>query len=105
LFALEGWAATYGGVDDDLATSIRQTSDRGYIVACGTRSFGTGSADIWILKLRPDGSVEWQKTYGGISDDSVFSIHETRKGGYIVACGTESFGAGKFDFWVLKLGP
>lgn len=76
-----GWAATYGGADLDWTDSIQQTNDGGYIVAGGTRSFGSGSADVWILKLRPDGSVEWQKTYGGDGYDEAESIQQTSDGG------------------------
>ena len=42
----EYWAKTYGGMSDELATSIDQTSDGGYIIAGGTASFGNGSSCI-----------------------------------------------------------
>ncbi|MDI6761387.1 MAG: hypothetical protein QMD05_11225, partial [Candidatus Brocadiaceae bacterium] len=98
-----GWAATYGGTGNDLASSIHETRDGGYIVAGSTNSFGARKADAWVLKLRPDGTVEWQKTYGGLEDDGALSICQTSDGGYVVAGGTRSFGAGKKDCWVLKL--
>src|SRR3989338_5795020 len=98
-----GWDATYGGFDYDRANSIHETRDGGYIVAGETRSFSVGRIDIWVLKLRPDGTVEWQKTYGGANGDVAESVCETRDGGYIVAGWTRSFGAGKEDVWVLKL--
>ncbi len=59
--------------------------------------------DIWVLKLNTDGSVAWQKTYGGSGDDEAYSIQQTSDGGYIVAGDTDSFGAGTADVWVLKL--
>jgi len=97
------WQKTYGGTKSDSASSIQQTSDEGYIVVGNTYSFGTGSGDFWILKLNSDGTVAWQKTYGGTSYDFANSIHQTSDGGYIVAGYTYSFGAGFCDFWVLKL--
>ena len=97
------WQKTYGGTSYDYASSIQQTSDEGYIVVGNTYSFGTGSGDFWILKLNSDGTVAWQKTYGGTSYDFANSIHQTSDGGYIVAGYTYSFGAGFCDFWVLKL--
>jgi len=97
-----GWAATYGGAKDDRA-NVQQTSDGGYIVPGVTASFGAGDYDSWVLKLRADGTVEWQKTYGGASSDRASSIQQTRDGGYIVAGRTESFGVGEKDFWILKL--
>jgi uncharacterized delta-60 repeat protein len=97
------WANTYGGPGGDWASSIQQTSDGGYIVAGRTESFGAGGGDLWVLKLNPDASVAWQRTYGGAGWDEASSIQQTSDGGYIVAGGTNSFGAGDHDFWVLKL--
>ena len=79
------WQKTYGGTGDDYANSIQQTSDGGYIVAGSTNSFGAGNYDSWILKLGTDGTVDWQKTYGGTGDDYANSIQQTSDGGYIVA--------------------
>jgi len=63
----KSWANEYGGSDDDFANSIQQTSDGGYIVAGYTsRSFGEGVYDVWVLKLNPDGTIDWQRTYGGV---------------------------------------
>jgi hypothetical protein len=97
------WAKTYGSWTEDVSWSIQQTSDGGYIVAGDTRSFGAGGWDIWVLKLDQNGNIQWQKTYGGRSDDSASSIQQTSDGGYIVAGDTMSFGAGDLDIWVLKL--
>jgi uncharacterized delta-60 repeat protein len=99
------WQKTYGGPNWDGAYSIQQTSDGGYIVAGFTYSFGAGNGDIWVLKLDPNGDVQWQKTYGGPSGDGAYSIQQTTDGGYIVAGWTSSFGAGNGDIWVLKLDP
>ena len=101
--AVTTWAKTYGGSSYDSAESIQQTSDGGYIVAGKTGSFGAGNYDMWVLKLNADGSVAWQKTYGGAGYDSYPAPQQTSDGGYIVAGGTNSFGAGGYDFWVLKL--
>jgi hypothetical protein len=68
-----------------------------------TWSFGEGSGDIWVLKLNDDGTVAWQRTYGGDSWDSAYSIQQTSDGGYIVEGKTWSFGAGGYDIWVLRL--
>ncbi len=83
LSASDGWAATYGGENRtrSKANSVQQTSDGGYIVVGETTSFGAGGVDIWVLKLRPDGTVEWQKTYGGDDWDVAYSIRQTSDGG------------------------
>ena len=101
-YSAQYWAKTYGGMSDELATSIDQTGDGGYIVAGGTASFGNGSSDMWIFKLDPYGNISWQKTYGGDGGEVSGTIQETVDGGYIVVGFTYSF-TGSGDFWVLKL--
>jgi len=97
------WQRAYGGGYGDWASSIWQTADGGYIVAGTTVSFSDGDDDIWILKLSSSGDIEWQRTYGGYDHDFAESIQQTSDGGYILAGGTRSFGAGIYDFLVLKL--
>jgi len=100
------WQRTYGGSLLEWAGGIRETSDGGYIVfSATTESFGAGYCDGWILKLTSSGDIEWQRTYGGSDYDSISSIQQTSDGGYIVSGRTDSFGAGSFDIWILKLSP
>ena len=100
---LRPWARSYGGAGVDYGGDILQTSDGGYIVSGGTYSFGAGDLDSWILKLNSDGSVAWQKTYGGAGTGQGLSIKQTTDSGYITTGGTTSSGAGLNDVWVLKL--
>jgi uncharacterized delta-60 repeat protein len=97
------FAKTIGGSNDDEAWSIIQSSDGGYAVAGWTSSFGAGSRDIYVVKLDAGGNVQWTKTIGGSSDDAAYSIIQSSDGGYVVAGWTKSFGAGSYDFYVVKL--
>lgn len=97
------WMKSYGGGNTEYAKSIQQTFDGGYIVAGLTYSFGAGDQDAWILKLDANGSVQWQKTYGGSNSDYILSIQQTSDGGYVAAGVTSSFGSGSEDAWILKL--
>ena len=45
------WTSTYGGSASDVAYSVDQTSDGGYIVAGHTLSYGAGVHDIWLLRV------------------------------------------------------
>jgi uncharacterized delta-60 repeat protein len=99
------WQKTYGGSDDEEAYSIQQTSDGGYIVAGTTTPMAPTNYDFWVLKLNSDGTVAWQKTYGGSGNEFLTSIQQTQDGGYIVAGWSDSSGAGSYDLWVLKLNP
>ncbi len=109
------WQKCLGGGSDDLAYSIQQTADGGYIVAGYTESNdgdvsgNNGGRDFWVVKLTYDGTLSWQKCLGGTSDEIAYSIQQTADGGYIVAGHTTSndgdvFGNhGNNDFWVVKL--
>jgi hypothetical protein len=96
------WNKTYGGTGDDRATSIVQTRDGGYVLAGSTTSFGAGSGDFWLVKTDASGNQQWNKTYGGTSNDAAYSIVKTGDGGYALAGSTYSYGAGGYDFWLVK---
>ncbi|NIA10540.1 MAG: hypothetical protein GWP10_12620, partial [Nitrospiraceae bacterium] len=101
----KGWIKAYGGNGRDHASSIQQTMDGGYIVAgeSNSFSFGAGDRDLLIIKLGANGNVTWARTFGGMRDESVSSVQQTQDGGYIVAGYTWSFGAGHYDFLIIKL--
>jgi hypothetical protein len=45
---------------------------------------------------------EWDKTFGGSAEDFGYSVQQTSDGGFIVAGLTSSYGAGNYDFWLIK---
>ena len=95
------WSQTYGGTDSDVGYCVVETSDGGYALAGHTYSFG-GGIDVWLVKTDASGVVEWNQTYGGADFEFGYCVVETSDGGYAIAGMTESFGAGDFDFWVVK---
>ncbi len=98
------WARSYGGSGDEFVfRGVVPGSDGGYLIAGLTNSSGAGKNDVWIIKLDDDGSISWQKTFGGIRNEEPRSLQPTSDGGYVVAGPTNSFGAGGNDMWVLKL--
>ena len=97
------WTKTIGGKDEDVGTSLIQTSDSGYAIAGVTKSFGAGKADVYLVKLDANGNLQWTKTIGGETFDSGSSIIQTSDGGYAIAGTTRSFGAGEKDVYVVKL--
>jgi len=96
------WTRTYGGSDDDQGYSVQQTSDGGYIITGETDSFGAGSSDFYLVKTDANADTLWTRTYGGSSTDMGWSVQQTSDGGYIVAGYTYSFGAGGYDFYLVK---
>jgi hypothetical protein len=97
------WASYYGGSDREDAFAVVQTADRGFLVGGVTESFGAGIQDVWLVKLDDRGRVQWEKAYGGAQIESLGNILQTAEGGYVVSGSTESYGAGRSNFWLLKL--
>jgi hypothetical protein len=97
------WTRTYGGTNDEYASSVQQTADGGYIIAGITRSFGAGDKDVYVVKTDSLGDTLWTRAYGGSEMDGAESVHQTHDGGYIVLGTTTSFGAGRYDLYLLKL--
>jgi hypothetical protein len=109
------WQKCLGGSQLDVAYSIQQTYDGGYIVAGASVSTdgdvinNHGLGDYWIVKLNNLGSIEWQKSLGGSNDDYASSIQQTLDSGFIVAGisksndGDVSGNHGLGDYWVVKL--
>lgn len=98
-----GWDRIFGGDGRDEATDIAAALDGGYIVAGWTNSQGAGRSDGWLMKVDAWGVVEWQNTYGGPGIDKASAVAADPDGGFVVAGWTRSRGAGKDDFWVLKV--
>ena len=96
------WIKTFGGAHDDGGTSVQQTTDRGYIVAGYTSSFGAGSVDALLIKTDSLGSQMWQKTLGSWSSDGARSVQQTFDGGYIITGWTWSYGTTMGDLWLVK---
>jgi len=119
------WKKCLGGDHEDMAYSIHQTVDGGYVVVGGTR-FEPGdnrgchgpleNSNGWVVKLDRQGNMMWQSCLGGSRDDSFCSIEQTSDGGYIVAGDTLSEDGDvnglhedssgylpKSDCWVVKL--
>jgi hypothetical protein len=96
------WTRTYGGISYEAGCSVQQTTDKGYIVAGGTQSYGAGEYDVYLIKTDSLGDTLWTKTFGGGSYDLVYSVQQTTDKGYIVAGGTWSYGAGSSDVYLIK---
>lgn len=97
------WAATVGGAEYDAAFDICP-GNHGGVVLCGlTYSSGAGLSDLYVAQLAEDGSIAWEKTYGGVMIERGQSIQPVADGGYIVCGGTSSMGAGNVDMYLVRL--
>jgi Secretion system C-terminal sorting domain len=136
----EMWQKTIGGSGQEKLQSIAKTSDGGYIVGGSSSSSpdpskggetgadnvtgeqktdnpyaknedSRGNLDYWVVKLDSKGTVQWQKTIGGLYVDELKSIAQTKDGGYILGGYSNSPVSGEKsennigvgDYWIVKL--
>ena len=96
------WERTYGGAELEYGFDVFPGDD-GYVVVGSTSSFGTMFYDIWILKVDFNGEEIWNQIFSGENIDIGRAIIGHKSGGYTVLAQTSSYGAGEYDFWILKL--
>ncbi len=89
------------GYDDGY--SVQQTHDKGYIIGGATSSFGSGSTDMYAVKTDSMGIPRMHQPLGGINIERGYSIKETTDHGYIFLGYTNSYGAGGYDFYLVKM--
>lgn len=108
------WQHSYGGTKEDYTRTIQLTADGGFAFLAAVESAdgdvvgNHGLADYWLVKVNAEGIQEWQKCFGGSSDDYGYEMKATTDGGYVIAGYTNSHDGdisdynGNFDYWVAK---
>jgi len=124
------WQKTLGGIGDDLAVVVLNTQDGGYLIGGSSSSDATkhndqlinqevvyksersrGNLDYWLVKLKIDGKLEWQKTFGGKYVDELRSVVELPEGGFVIGGVSNSpickdkdaDSKGYNDWWIMQL--
>ena len=96
------WQRTLGGTDTDGGYGIAVDGSGNLYVAGYTRSTGAGGADILIAKYNTSGSIQWQRTLGGTSEEFSNAIAVDGSGNVYVTGRTDSAGAGGYDLLIVK---
>jgi hypothetical protein len=72
----------------DIARSVQQTADGGYILTGTSASFGQGDPDMFVLKTDDTLGQQWmQNIYNGRGPDTGYCVRQNRDGSFI-AVGT-----------------
>lgn len=125
----ELWQKTIGGAGQEKLQSITLTADGGYLLGGSSASYKTrtssegiidlfgksedtrGNLDYWVVKLKKDGTIEWQKTLGGKYADELKSVAVLANGNYLLGGTSNSPTSGDKtndnlglnDFWLVQL--
>ena len=108
------WERSFGGSQIDEARGIVNTNDGHFMIAGDTRSDdnnvsqNNGAADLWLVKISPDGSLIWENIIGGSSFDVARAIKKSANNGFLLSGSSRSSDMdvsennGQNDAWVLK---
>lgn len=98
---------SFAKADANSKPTIKPTADGGYILGATINPINT--TDFWLSKLNATGDIQWTKTYGSSSNDSMNEVIVCNDGGFLMVGGTEGSnleisGAGKgfIDFCIMK---
>jgi cysteine-rich repeat protein len=102
------WQKAMGGTGTDYAGDVIETSDGNLVVAGASGSWIYSYPDDidqlsgYMVKLRPDGSVLWQRVLGGLYHDEIRAVTETSTGsiaftGYFDGGSSQRVWAGLMD--------
>ena len=113
------WDKTFGGKRNDILTSLAQTTDGGYILGGRSESGISGDKtqncrgwyDYWAIKIDSLGNKQWDKRFGGSTEDELYSVQQTFDGGYILGGWSTSDSSGdktencrgSQDYWIVKI--
>ncbi|TRX56180.1 T9SS type A sorting domain-containing protein [Fulvivirga sp. M361] len=113
-------ATVIGGKGTQVGYWIEQTRDGGYIVTgsnvndlCSPDPLMNGSTDIFVVKLKEDLTMEWNRIIGHPNEVGVANaqnvgrcVKEDEKGNFIITGYTNTFGLDKtYDAFLLVLDP
>lgn len=110
------WVKYKGGTDYEKGFAVRQLADGGYIVAGHaassngdvTSNHQPGKTDAWLIRLDESGETIWDKSFGGVKNDSAYALIQTADNGFLIAGASESSAGevtgnnGLSDAWAIK---
>ena len=94
------WENSYQGGS---VASLQPTYDGGYIMA-GRVDSNEGKRDALLIKADSVGAEQWSMRLGGRGEDIGTYALQSRDGSFLLAGITSSFGQGREDAWLVKLG-
>ena len=99
------WSKALGGTNNDWGYSIKETFDKGFIIATSSNSYGNGGYDAILMKRDSLGDFVWRKGYGGLDWDFAYSVAQTYDSGYVFCGETYNNTNGFSDVFIVKTDP
>jgi hypothetical protein len=79
------WVNSYGGKGNDIGTDLKETSDKGFIIAGTSDTYGNGNTSFYLIKTDSLGKHKWSKSIGTSFNDIANSIEIANDKGYFIS--------------------
>ena len=111
------WRKFFGGTNNDRSFGVINALDGGFILSGASESDDfdisdpKGSYDFWVVKVDKNGSLEWERSFGGTGIEQSRDISKTADGNYVIVGNTFSADTqvtknnGSSDVWLIKISP
>ncbi|MFD2587927.1 hypothetical protein ACFSQJ_13360 [Croceitalea marina] len=109
------WRRFFGGTNNDRSFGVINALDGGFILSGASESDDfdisdpKGSYDFWVVKVDKNGSLEWERSFGGTGIEQSRDISKTADGNYVIVGNTFSNDTqvtennGSSDVWLIKI--
>lgn len=113
------WDKTIGGYNTDALKSIVPTADGGYLlggtsdsdIIADKTAGNKGFTDYWVVKIQANGTLAWDRTYGGRDLDNFSTLVADPNGAFLLGgSSTSGIGLDKSepnrsdnDYWLVKI--
>ena len=95
------WAKRYGGNDYEESQNINITPE-GDVLLVGHSASSDPFHDMYVLKIATDGSVIWERNFGGVMHDGGQCQLISSNGNYVFVARSMSFGSGDRNAYVVN---
>ncbi|MEK6494316.1 T9SS type A sorting domain-containing protein [Myroides odoratimimus] len=113
------WQTTLGGSESEDLVKLLPLAGGDYIALINSNSIEGGNKtepyfggqDIWVVRINSQGTIKWQRSFGGEYDDIASDIISTSDKGFLIGgysnsgiSGNKTSEAfGNNDYWVIKI--
>lgn len=97
------WIKSFPASELEIGNSIIQEQDNGFVIAGIKKCYGICDSNAYVIRTDADGNTNWLRIFAGKRDDVINSICKVNDG-YIIAGTTNSYGNGKGDILLMKVG-
>ncbi len=79
------WDKTFGGKSADMANTLLQTHDGGFLLAGASKSkrIGTRFSDAYFVQTTPGGELQWEQYLGDDRDDAISALAPLHNGSMV----------------------